>query len=131
MSLALPVEIHKQNGTYRPTRQRDREEGVLELDDKYPELPDHLADFPAAVEVWNEIKEIMEPSKIYNAADANKLTRYCLLEAEFRKKVNNFPINRMQTMRTLERDLYLCPSSRAKIGVKPKKEANAFEKFKK
>jgi phage terminase small subunit len=127
---ALPASVHKLNGTYQPCRHSEREEGRLELGDVYPECPDYIAQDHIAVQIWEDLRTIMEPSGLYTEADTSKIARYCMLEAEFRVKLDSFPTAKLQAIRLLERDLYLCPESRAKIGVKQKQEDNPFEKFK-
>lgn len=130
MSQALPVSVHKMNGTYQKCRHEDAEKGQFVFDEGYPEPPRELNNDYAAMVVWEEIRTIMEASKIYTQADAEKLARYCVLIAEFRATLAGFPVSKLNPLRSLEKDLYLCPTARAKLGVKQKEPENAFDKFK-
>ena len=60
--------------------------------------------------------------------DAAKLARYCCLEAEFRTSPIEFPAAKLSQLRLMERDLYLDPEARAKIGVgSANKPSNPFD----
>lgn len=128
-SAPLPAELHRKKGNYRPSRHAKREEGTIEIEDGYPSPTMQLTS--GQLEIWNNIRRIMEPSNIYNDADAYKLTRYCVAQDRFHRELDDMPIYLWDTLRKLEKELYLCPQERIKIGVKKKSSDNAFDKFKK
>ena len=111
------------------------------------EMPEFLTYYEYAVYVWERVKGVMENSRIYNEADAGKLARYCVLQAQFEESIiysncekeneeidtdedgdnkHHFGASKLAQLRLLERDLYLDPEMRAKIGNKKKKASNPF-----
>lgn len=158
----IPIDAHKLNGTFRKHRHETAESnGTIDIPDEYPAMPEFLWKVPLAVDVWHRIKVTMEASRIYNEADANKLARYCVLQARFEESLGNDATAKARTyskggkrknsgdfddngdeeqlifgaallaqLRFLERDLYLDPEMRSKIGTKKKKTSNPFGQFK-
>lgn len=144
----LGLDVHKLNGTYRKDRhEKIAEDGKIDIPDQYPEMPEFLTYYEYAVYVWDRVKGVMESSRIYNEADAGKLARYCVLQAQFEESViysncekddeeidtdedgdnkHHFGASKLAQLRLLERDLYLDPEMRAKIGTKKKKVSNPF-----
>ena len=125
----LPTNVHKLRGTHRKHRHGDSSGAVLSAD--YPAMPVHVQDYPGALDVWNEVEAAMASTAIYTSADANKLARYCILEAGFRADPVSFSDTaaRLTQLRLLENDLYLSPESRAKLGGRSEKKDNPFSKL--
>ena len=129
----LPNNIHKIRGTLKKCRHGSN----LVIDDservkpEYPNMPEHVETYPGASKIWNEVREAMIGANVYSTADANKLARYCILEACFRTDPVGFTEkpSRLTQLRLLENDLYLSPESRAKVGGKKDKVANSFTGF--
>lgn len=128
-SLPLPTEVHKKKGTFQPCRHADRDEGELVIEEGYPSPSQQLK--PGELEIWNEIRRIMEPSNIYTDADSYRLTRYCVAQNRFHEEGIDMPIYLWDQLRKLEDQLYLSIKERIILGVKKKTPDNAFDKFKK
>ena len=128
MNRRKPDNVHQLNGTYRNDRHAS-ENGGVQIKEGYPRPPKYLKDLPA-FEIWKEIQKVMKPAGLYTQADASKIAKYCVLEQEFRDLLVDFPANKLSQLRLMERDLYLDPESRAKLGVKKAKSGNPFDQFK-
>lgn len=121
-----PNNVHKLKGTYRPDRHAERVSGYQPPAVGYPHPPEYLAGL--ALTVWGEVERVMGDCNLYTQADAAKLARYCCIEAEFRTSPIEFPAAKLSQLRLMERDLYLDPEARAKIGVgSANKPSNPFD----
>ncbi|MGY8830820.1 MAG: hypothetical protein ACKVIS_14985 [Pseudomonadales bacterium] len=121
-----PNNVHKLKGTFRPDRHAERVSGYQPPADGYPRPPEYLAG--AALVVWGEVEKVMGACNLYTQADAAKLARYCCIEAEFRAAPVEFPAAKLSQLRLIERDLYLDPEARAKVGgAGASKPANPFD----
>ena len=110
-----PDNVLKLRGTYRPDRHAKGKTGYQPPEAGYPVPPAYLPG--AALAVWREVEAVMGHCGLYTQADAAKLARYCCLEAHFRDDPVEFPAARLTQLRLTERDLYLDPEARAKIGA--------------
>lgn len=110
-----PDNVLKLKGTYRADRHAKGPEGYHPPADGYPVAPAYLSG--AALGVWREVEAVMGRCGLYTQADAAKLARYCCLEAQFRDDPVEFPAARLTQLRLTERDLYLDPEARAKVGA--------------
>jgi len=113
----LPNHIHKLKGSLRKHRHGTSMNAVL--DAEYPKPPDYIFTINGAEQVWQEVAAIMQATGLYSRADANKLARYCVLEANFRDDPVSFcdTAARLTQLRLLENDLYLSPEARAKVAA--------------
>lgn len=128
MNRRKPDNVHRLNGTYRPHRHGQKRGDGPDIKKGYPKPPAYLKETPA-FDVWKEIQKVMKDADIYTQADAAKIARYCVLEAEFRLTLTEYPTPKLAQLRLMERDLYLDPESRAKLGVSKTKSANPFDQF--
>lgn len=120
-----PASVHQIKGTFRPDRHATAPDGYQPPAEGYPLPPAYLD--AAALEVWREVEAVMRPCCIYTQADAAKLARYCCIEAEFRSGPADFPAAKLSQLRLMERDLYLDPEARAKVGaISTAKTKNPF-----
>lgn len=120
-----PNNVHKLKGTYRADRHAKGPQDYEPPAEGYPEPPAYLSD--TALEVWAEVEAVMNRCGLYTQADAAKLARYCSLEAGFRADPAEYPAARLTQLRLTERDLYLDPEARAKLGAtKRPKSSNPF-----
>lgn len=109
-----PNNVHKLKGTYRADRHGDVLSGYQPPTAGYPRPPEYLSD--VALAVWREVERAMGKCNLYTQADAAKVARYCCIEAEFRADPGEFPAAKLSQLRLIERDLYLDPEARAKVG---------------
>lgn len=120
-----PDNVLKMRGTFRADRHSLKAEGYEPPAEGYPSPPDYLKGEQLAV--WHEVEAVMGRCNLYTQADASKVARYCCLEAQFRADPVEFPAARLTQLRLIERDLYLDPESRARIGSGTKgKKTNPF-----
>jgi phage terminase small subunit len=121
-----PDNVLKLKGTFRPDRHASKVSGYEPPAPGYPQPPEYLAG--AQLAVWLEVESVMQGCNLYTQADAAKLARYCCIEAEFRADPALFPAAKLAQLRLMERDLYLDPEARAKIGIGTQagKAANPF-----
>lgn len=121
-----PNNVHKLKGTYRPDRHAERVSGYQPPAVGYPRPPEYLSGL--ALAVWGEVEQVMGDCNLYTQADAAKLARYCCIEAEFRTDPCQFPAAKLSQLRLMERDLYLDPEARAKVGGSAKaRPQNPFD----
>lgn len=120
-----PDNVHKLKGTFRPDRHA---KNTTERELPAPGYPQPLAYLSAdAMVVWREVEATMSTCNLYTQADAAKLARYCCIESEFRADPAAFPSAKLAQLRLMERDLYLDPEARAKVGsVSSAKPHNSF-----
>ena len=123
-----PDNVHKLKGTFRPDRHA---KNTAERELPAPGYPQPLAYLKSdALAVWREVEAVMSACNLYTQADAAKLARYCCIEAEFRAAPCEFPAAKLTQLRLMERDLYLDPEARAKIGAGGKpKSTNPFSEL--
>jgi phage terminase small subunit len=120
-----PNNVHKLKGTFRADRHAQGPADYQPPAEGYPQPLDYLSG--SALAVWREVETIMGNCKLYTQADAAKLARYCCIEAEFRADPAEFPAAKLTQLRLIERDLYLDPEARAKVGATTQtKKANPF-----
>lgn len=120
-----PDNVLKLKGTYRADRHGLKAEGYEPPAAGYPTAPDYLKGHQLAV--WRDVEAVMARCNLYTQADAAKLARYCCIEAEFRADPAAFPASKLAQLRLTERDLYLDPESRARIGSGTRqKKTNPF-----
>lgn len=120
-----PDNVLKMRGTFRADRHGSKAEGYEPPAEGYPTPPDYLKGPQLAV--WREVEATMGRCNLYTQADAAKLARYCCIEAQFRADPVEFPAARLAQLRLTERDLYLDPESRARIGSGTRaKKTNPF-----
>jgi phage terminase small subunit len=121
-----PDNVHKLKGTFRPDRHA---KNTAERELPAQGYPQPLAYLKAdALAVWREVEAVMSVCNLYTQADAAKLARYCCIEAEFRADPAAFPSAKLAQLRLMERDLYLDPEARAKVGgVSKARTGNPFE----
>ena len=125
----LPDNVHHMQGSYRSDRHGQKGGSDIELPDSYPEMPQFLEDHPRAKTVWVEIQKIMEPTGLYTSADALIVARFCVMQAEYLACPAKFTAAEARELRALESQLYLNPEARQKLGVKPKRKSNPFDKM--
>lgn len=126
MARRKPNQVLELQGTKRKDRHSAQTDGSF--DPCYPDPPDYLTD--KQLEIWHFVKECMEPANLYTKSDASKLARYCVMEIEWRTMLTEFPATKLAQLRSLEKDLYLDPEMRQKLGLAKSKPQNAFDKFK-
>jgi phage terminase small subunit len=120
-----PDNVLKLKGTYRPDRHAKGPEGYQAPAEGYPQPLEYLSG--PALAIWREVEAVMGGCNLYTQADAAKLARYCCIEAEFRADPAEFPAAKLTQLRLMERDLYLDPEARAKVGATAKpKTSNPF-----
>ncbi len=120
-----PDNVHKLKGTFRADRHAQGPDGYQPPAEGYPQPLEYLGE-PARA-VWREVEAVMAGCNLYTQADAAKLARYCCIEAEFRASPEAFPAAKLTQLRLIERDLYLDPEARAKVGAASKpKTRNPF-----
>jgi len=120
-----PDNVLKLRGTYRADRHQNGPADYQPPAAGYPVAPAYLSG--AARAVWTELEAVMGNCGLYTQADAAKLGRYCCLEAQFRDDPAEFPAARLTQLRLMERDLYLDPEARAKVGAaRQAPKANPF-----
>jgi phage terminase small subunit len=121
-----PNNVHKLKGTFRADRHSQGPADYQPPAEGYPRPPEYLIGL--ALAVWGEVEQVMGKCNLYTQADAAKLARYCCIEAEFRTAPVEFPAAKLSQLRLMERDLYLDPEARAKVGgASASKSANPFE----
>lgn len=120
-----PDNVLKLKGTFRADRHASKVKGYEPPAAGYPQPPAYLVGEQLAV--WNEVEAVMGQCNLYTQADAAKLARYCCIEAQFRSDPIEFPAAKLTQLRLMERDLYLDPEARAKIGTTHKEaKGNPF-----
>ncbi|MCQ2029037.1 hypothetical protein [Stutzerimonas zhaodongensis] len=120
-----PDNVLKMRGTFRADRHASKVESYEPPAEGYPTPPDYLQGTQLAV--WREVEAVMGRCNLYTQADASKVARYCCLEAQFRADPVEFPAAKLTQLRLTERDLYLDPESRARIGTGSRgQKANPF-----
>lgn len=120
-----PDNVLKIKGNFRPDRHSLKAPGYMPPTDGYPSPPTYLKGEQLAI--WREVEATMGSCNLYTQADAAKLARYCCIEAQFRADPVEFPASKLAQLRLTERDLYLDPESRAKLGTGTReKKANPF-----
>jgi phage terminase small subunit len=116
-----PDNVHKLKGTYRADRHAQGPEGYQAPAEGYPQPLEYLGG--PALAIWREVESFMGGCNLYTQADASKLARYCTIEAEFRACPADFPAAKLTQLRLMERDLYLDPEARARVGASAKPKA--------
>ena len=109
-----PNNVHKLKGTFRADRHAQGPAAYEPPAEGYPRPPEYLVG--PALAVWGEVEQVMGKCNLYTQADAAKVARYCCIEAEFRADPCQFPAAKLSQLRLMERDLYLDPEARAKVG---------------
>ncbi|OEO23096.1 hypothetical protein AX279_22490 [Pseudomonas sp. J237] len=120
-----PDNVLKLQGTYRIDRHAPKVSEYEPPAPGYPRAPEYLNENHLAV--WREVEVAMGGCNLYTQADASKIARYCCIEAEFRASPTDFHASKLAQLRLMERDLYLDPEARAKLGgIGKSKKSNPF-----